>query len=391
MAEVQVNQRLGAYVTSTEGGETVRAFVPSPLPPNPDVQLDSLQVLLEQANQAVGRLDGLASVLPNLSLLIYAYVRKEAVLSSQIEGTQSSLSDLLMFENQEAPGVPVEDVQEVSNYVAALTHGLNRLKEGFPLSLRLIREIHEVLLSKGRGSDKEPGEFRRSQNWIGGTRPGNAVFVPAPADRVMECMGQLELFLHEDKHALPLLIKAGLVHVQFETIHPFLDGNGRLGRLLITFLLCAGGALREPILYLSLFFKTNRQRYYDLLTEVRIKGDWESWLEFFLRGVKETSDQAVNAARRIIDLLDADRKKIEQLGRPSASVLRVHQYAQTHPILSIASAAKDLGITFPTAAGAIDRMQRLGILREVTGRQRGRLFAYGGYLDILSEGTEPVD
>ena len=348
-----------------------------------------MQVLLEQANQAVGRLDGLASVLPNLSLFIYAYIRKEAVLSSQIEGTQSSLSDLLMFENQEAPGVPVEDVQEVSNYVAALTHGLNRLKEGFPLSLRLIREIHEVLLSKGRGSDKEPGEFRRSQNWIGGTRPGNAVFVPPPAHRVMECMGQLELFLHEDQHALPLLIKAGLVHAQFETIHPFLDGNGRLGRLLITFLLCAGGALREPILYLSLFFKTNRQRYYDLLMEVRVKGDWEGWLEFFLRGVKETSDQAVNAARRIIDLLDADRKKIEQLGRPSASVLRVHQYAQTHPILSIASAAKDLGITFPTAAGAIDRMQRLGILREVTGRQRGRLFAYGGYLDILSEGTEP--
>jgi len=347
-------------------------------------------VLLEQANQALGRLDGLASVLPDLSLFIYAYVRKEAVLSSQIEGTQSSLSDLLLFENQEAPGVPIEDVQEVSNYVAALTHGLKRLRKGFPLSLRLIREIHEVLLSKGRGSDKTPGEFRTTQNWIGGTRPGNAAFVPPPPDRVMECMGQLELFLHEENPGLPLLIKAGLVHVQFETIHPFLDGNGRLGRLLITFLLCAGASLHEPILYLSLFFKTNRQLYYDLLTEVRVKGDWERWLEFFLRGVKETSEQAVATARRVLDLLDADRKKIEGLGRPAASVLRVHQYAQTHPILSIATAAEEIGITFPTVAGAIEHMQKLGILRELTGKQRGRLFAYGTYLEILSEGTEPL-
>ncbi len=390
MAEVERNQRLGTYLTSSEGGETVRAFVPPPLPPDPPVQLDSLQVLLEQANQALGRLDGLASVLPDLSLFIYAYVRKEAVLSSQIEGTQSSLSDLLLFENQEAPGVPIEDVQEVSNYVAALTHGLKRLRKGFPLSLRLIREIHEVLLSKGRGSDKTPGEFRTTQNWIGGTRPGNAAFVPPPPDRVMECMGQLELFLHEENPGLPLLIKAGLVHVQFETIHPFLDGNGRLGRLLITFLLCAGASLHEPILYLSLFFKTNRQLYYDLLTEVRVKGDWERWLEFFLRGVKETSEQAVATARRVLDLLDADRKKIEGLGRPAASVLRVHQYAQTHPILSIATAAEEIGITFPTVAGAIEHMQKLGILRELTGKQRGRLFAYGTYLEILSEGTEPL-
>jgi len=390
MPEVERNQRLGTYITSTDGGEAVRAFVPPPLPPDPPVQLDAVQVVLEQANQALGRLDGLASVLPDLSLFIYAYVRKEAVLSSQIEGTQSSLSDLLLFENREAPGVPIEDVQEVSNYVAALTHGLKRLREGFPLSLRLIREIHEVLLSKGRGSDKEPGEFRRSQNWIGGTRPGNAAFVPPPADRVTECMGQLELFLHEETHGLPLLIRAGLVHVQFETIHPFLDGNGRLGRLLITFLLCAEGALREPILYLSLFFKTNRQLYYDLLTEVRAKGDWEKWLEFFLRGVKETSEQAVAAARRVIDLLDTDRRKIEGLGRPAASVLRVHQYAQTHPILSIANAAEEIGITFPTVAGAIEHMQQLGILREITGKQRGRLFAYGSYMDILSEGTEPL-
>jgi Fic family protein len=372
------------------GGETVRALVPPPLPPNPPLQLGSLQTPLEQASQALGRLDGLASILPNLSLFIYAYIRKEAVLSSQIEGTQSSLSDLLLFETQEAPGVPIEDVQEVSNYVAALTHGLNRVREGFPLSLRLIREIHEVLLSKGRGSEKEPGEFRRSQNWIGGTRPGNAIFVPPPPERVMLCMGQLELFLHEDKHGLPLLIKAGLAHVQFETIHPFLDGNGRLGRLLITFLLCANGALHEPILYLSLFFKTNRQLYYDLLMEVRLKGDWEKWLTFFLRGVKETSDQAVSTARRILDLVDSDRKKIEALGRSAASVLRVHQYAQTHPILSIATAAEEIGITFPTVAAAVHRLRELGIFREVTGKRRGRLYTYRGYLDILNEGTEPL-
>lgn len=368
----------------------MRAFVPPPLPPVPALRLDPFQILLEQANQALGRLDGLASVLPNLSLFIYAYVRKEAVLSSQIEGTQSSLSDLLLFENEEAPGVPIADVQEVSNYVAAVDFGLSRLRGGFPLSLRLIREIHAVLLAAGRGSEKEPGEFRRSQNWIGGTRPGNAAFVPPPPELVLECMGKLELFLHEEKPELPLLVRAGLAHVQFETIHPFLDGNGRLGRLLITFLLCAEGALQEPILYLSLFFKVNRQVYYDLLTRVRTTGDWEAWLEFFLTGVKETSDQAVQAARRIIALLDADRKKIEGLGRPAASVLRVHQYAQTHPILSIAPTAEQIGSTFPTVASAIEHMQQLGILREITGRQRHRLFAYRGYLDILNEGTEPL-
>lgn len=389
MAEETQNQRLGTYAVSTLGGETVRAFIPAPLPPVPPLLLDTLQVLLEQANQALGRLDGLATVLPDLPLFIYAYVRKEAVLSSQIEGTQSSLSDLLLYENTEAPGVPIENVQEVSNYVAALNHGMTRIREGFPLSLRLIREIHEVLLSRGRGNDQRPGEFRESQNWIGGTRPGNAMFVPPPPERVMEFMGQLELFLHEERNDIPPLIKAGLVHVQFETIHPFLDGNGRLGRLLITFLLCTG-ALQEPILYLSLFFKANRQVYYDLLTQVRTTGNWEAWLEFFLRGVKETSDQAVSAARRIIALLEDDRRKIEGLGRPAASVSRVHQYAQTHPILSIASAAEQIGITFPTVANSVEHMQQLGILRETTGRQRHRLYTYRQYLDILSEGTEPL-
>ena len=366
----------------------MRSYVPPPLPPHPPLKLGELQLLLEQANQALGRLDGLTSVLPDLSLFIYAYVRKEAVLSSQIEGTQSSLSDLLLFESGEAPGVPIQDVQEVSNYVAALHHGLERLRGGFPLSLRLIREIHGVLLSKGRGSEKEPGEFRRSQNWIGGTRPGNAAYVPPPADRVMACMGELEKFLHEERGELPPLIKAGLVHVQFETIHPFLDGNGRLGRLLITFLLCAAGALKEPTLYLSLYFKSHRQAYYDLLTRVRETGDWEAWLAFFLGGVKETSEQAVGAARRILALLDADRRKIEALGRPAASVLRVFQHAQTSPILSIQAAAKRAGVSFPTASQAVAHMQKLGILREITRKRRHRLFAYEAYMAILNEGTE---
>jgi len=255
------SDRLGRYIVTAYGEETVRAFVPPPLPPTPPVRLPAMQRLLAEANQSLGRLDGLASVLPNLSLFIYAYIRKEAVLSSQIEGTQSSLSDLLLFESHQAPGVPLHDVQEVSNYVAALNHGLDRLRGGFPLSLRLIREIHGVLLSKGRGSDKEPGEFRRSQNWIGGTRPENAAFVPPPPDLVPDCMNALELFLYDERTDLPLLIKAGLVHAEFETIHPFVDGNGRLGRLLITFLLCAAGVLREPILYLSLYLKQHRSLY----------------------------------------------------------------------------------------------------------------------------------
>ena len=384
------NHRLGCYVAQVFGGELVRAFVPPPLPPDPPLCLGGLELLIEQANQSLGRLDGLASVLPDLDLFLYAYVRKEAVLSSQIEGTQSSLSDLLLFENDAAPGAPVRDVQEVSNYVAALNHGLSRLRGGFPLSLRLIREIHAVLLAHGRGRSKEPGEFRRSQNWIGGTRPGNAAFVPPPPERVMECLGKLEKFLHTERTDVPPLIRAGLVHVQFETIHPFLDGNGRLGRLLITFLLCAAGSLRQPMLYLSLYFKANRQTYYDLLTRVRETGDWEAWIEFFLTGVKETAEQAVSAALRILALLETDRRKIEALGRPAASALRVFQCAQTNPIFSISGAARQTGISFPTATVSVRHLQRLGLLREITGKQRKRLFVYDDYMKILSEGTEPI-
>jgi len=386
----EAGKRLGSYVAKTFDTEVVRSFVPPPLPPDPPLRLDGLQHLLEQANQAIGRLDGLASVLPDVSLFIYAYVRKEAVLSSQIEGTQSSLSDLLLFENEEAPGVPVEDVQEVSNYVATMNHGLERIRSGFPLSLRLIREIHEILLSKGRGSGKQPGEFRQSQNWIGGSRPGNAAYVPPPPELVLECMSDLERFLHDESPNLPIIVKAGIIHVQFETIHPFLDGNGRLGRLLITFLLCAQGVLREPILYLSLYFKANRSAYYELLDRVRTRGDWEAWLDFFLIGVRDTADQAANAARRILTLFEQDQRKIESLGRPAASVLRVFQHMQQNPIVAIPTTAKRIGISAPTVAKSLGHMIELGILHEVTGRERHRLFVYDKYLAILNEGTEPI-
>jgi Fic family protein len=289
--------RLGTYVSATTAGETVRAFVPPPLPPDPPVDLTGLYQPLDRANQALGRLDGLTTLLPDTQFFLYLYVRKEALLSSQIEGTKSSFSDLLLFENEAVPGVPIDDVEEVSNYVAAMQHGLRRIKGGFPLSLRLIREIHGILLRGGRGATKTPGEFRRSQNWIGGSRPGNAAFVPPPPERLMECLDRFEHFLYDEGHKLPVLVEAGLIHVQFETIHPFLDGNGRLGRLLITLLLRAKGTLGEPLLYLSLYFKAHRQRYYDLLQRVRTEGVWEEWLGFFLEGTETTARQAGKCSR----------------------------------------------------------------------------------------------
>lgn len=382
--------RLGQYVDTAVAGETVRAFVPPALPPEPPLKLDKLYGLLDEANRALGRLDGVTSILPDTPLFLYMYVRKEALLSSQIEGTQSSLSDLLLYESDEAPGVPLDDVQEVSNYVAAMNFGLERLRADMPLSNRLIREIHEVLLSGGRGANMQPGEFRRTQNWVGGTRPRNASYVPPPHNMLEDCMGDLEAFIHGEEVDLPVLIKAALVHVQFESIHPFLDGNGRLGRLLITFLLCMEGVLKEPILYLSLYFKTHRQYYYDLLQRVREKGDWEAWLEFFLEGVKETSDQAADTAKQILELFEADRQKVEGLGRPATSALRVHQCLQTKPILSVPAAVDALKLSAPTVRKSINHLIDLGIVRETTGKRRDRLFVYSGYLDILNQGTEPL-
>ena len=371
---------------STLSGERVRAFVPPPLPPGPqELDLSSLQVILAEANQAVGRLDGMTSALPDLKLFLYSYVRKEAVLSSQIEGTQSSLSDLLLYENAETPGVPLDDVQEVSNYVAALNHGLKRMRDGFPLSLRLVRETHEVLLSKGRGSHAQPGQFRTSQNWIGGSRPGNAAYVPPPPEYVMECMGQLEMFLHQEAPSLPLLIRAGLVHAQFESLHPFLDGNGRVGRLLITFMLCAEGVLRDPVLYLSLFFKKHRRLYYDRLNGTRENEGWTEWLDFFLQGVRDTANQAARMAGKIDRLFQADKEKIECFGRGATSALLVYRYAQVNPLFSIRNAAREAKVSFPTASAAVIRMTEAGILRESSGKRRDRLFLYERYLDLLNQ------
>lgn len=381
----------GHLLRCTTSPEHFSAFVPAPLPPDPPLVISpDIQELLEQANRALGRLDGIGALLPDTQLFLYSYIRKEALLSSQIEGTQSSFSDLLLYESKEAPGVPLNDVQEVSSYVAALEHGLRRIREGLPLSLRLIREVHAILLSSGRGSHQSPGEFRRSQNWIGGTRPGNARYVPPPPDRVMDCLGALERFLHDDPVPTPTLIKAALAHVQFESIHPFLDGNGRVGRLLVTLLLCAEGAMMEPLLYLSLYLKQRRETYYELLQQVRETGDWEAWLGFFLRGVQETAEQGAATTRSLLQLFREDRERIEGLGQAVSSALRVFSQFQIAPILSVAQIAETLKLSVPTVNFAVRNLGEIGIVQEMTGRRRGRLFVYRRYLDILSEGTEPI-
>lgn len=385
-------ERTGQYVTiATVGSKTCRAFVPDPLPPAPPLDITpALRDRIDGALMSVGELNGAMALLPDPSLFLYMYVRKEAVLSSQIEGTQSSLSDLLRYEADAALGVPLDDVREVSNYVAAMEHGLKRIREGFPLCLRLIREIHEVLLSRGRGSDKSPGEFRRSQNWIGGTRPGNARFVPPPPEKLMECLGDLEKFLHDQPERTPPLIKAALAHVQFETIHPFLDGNGRIGRLLITLILCHENVLREPLLYLSLYFKTWRRQYYDLLQSVRTEGDWESWHDFFMTAVDETARQAVETARRLAAVAGEDREKIQSIGRAAGSALRVYQALLISPVITINKIVETTGVWHNTAHAALRKLEELGVVRELTGGRRNMLFGYERYINILNEGTEPI-
>ena len=379
----------GRYVSISTAGEKAQAFVPAPLPPRPPIDwTPELRSKFDQAWLSLGRLDSVSTLLPDTSLFLSMYVRKEAVLSSMIEGTQSSLSDLLLFELDQEPGVPLDDVREVSNYVAALDHGLRLLQEGLPLSLRLFREIHGVLLSKGRGSNQAPGEFRRSQNWIGGTRPGNAAFVPPPAEEVLECMGKLELFLHDQPKPTPVLLKAALAHVQFETIHPFLDGNGRLGRLLITLLLCEHKVLREPMLYLSLYFKTHRQYYYELLSNVRLSGDWEAWLDFFAEAVIVTAGQGVETAQQLLDLSNRDRDKINGLGRAAPSTLQIHRALMEQPIATSSSLVEKTGITPATVNKSLGHLEQLGIVRELTARKRNRLFSYADYIEIMSRGTE---
>lgn len=383
-------EQTGRYEILHGGDEPVRAFIPVPLPPDPPLRMDGpLQQALEKSVLALGQLDGISALLPDKTLFLYSYVRKEAVLSSQIEGTQSSLSDLLLFELEEAPGVPLDDVVEVSNYVAALEHGLSRLKE-LPLCNRLLREMHGKLLSSGRGSDKMPGEFRTTQNWIGGSRPGNALFVPPPHTAVPDCMAALERFLHAGDDGLPGLIRAGLAHAQFETIHPFLDGNGRVGRLLITLLLHHAGMLREPFLYLSLYFKQHRSAYYDLLNQVRHTGDWEKWLAFFLEGVRSTATGAVETAQRLSELFASDRAALEQQGRRAGTLLRAHEALKEQPILSSPYICRRTNLSFPAVASAMEQFIKHGIAREITGKRRNRLFVYDKYLSILNEGAEPL-
>lgn len=374
----------GRYETVSTVGETVKAFVPNPLPPTPPLELSGfLQKKLTEASHVLGKLDAAAELLPDVGLFLYMFIRKEAVLSSMIEGTQSSLSDLLLFELQEKSGVPLDDVQEVSNYVSAMNYGLQRLKDGFPLSLRLIREIHAELLAKGRGSLKSPGEFRKSQNWIGGTRPGNAAFVPPPPAEAITCLNDLELFLHDEE--IPILIKAALAHVQFETIHPFLDGNGRVGRLLITLLLCEGKVLKQPLLYLSYYFKLHRQYYYELLNSIRDQGDWERWLDFFAEAVTATATQSLEIIIALDKQVREDREKIQSIGKGSKSATLVHQAMLRHPIASPMKLKEETGLTDATINATLRKLQELGIAEETTGQKRNRLFCYQAYMALLNQ------
>lgn len=383
--------RLGRYVTTVAFDETVQAFVPPPLPPVPALEMSAVLLnKLSEADRAIGRLDGITMMLPDKSPFLYMYVRKEAVLSSQIEGTQSTLDDLLRFENAAIAGRPIDDVTEVSNYVKAMMYGLERMRDpspqGLPLCLRLLREMHGLLLKDGRGSGKDPGAFRRSQNWLGGTRPGNAIYVPPPQQEMQICLGELEKFLHED-NTLPPLIKAGLLHVQFESIHPFLDGNGRLGRLLIALFLVEQLVLREPLLYLSLYLKTHRTDYYRLLQEVRQRGTWEAWLEFFLTGVAATANNAHDSVMRIVTLFSEDRTRITAVGEQANSMLRVHALLQNQPFVNATQVVDKTGLSMPTVNTAMAGLERLGLVREVTGKKRGRVYAYEAFLRIIDEGT----
>lgn len=379
----------GRYIKVASAGESFDAFVPAPLPPLPVIDWNpTLRGRFDAALVALGRLDAVTDLLPNAALLLYSFVRKEAVLSSMIEGTQSSLADLMLFEIDEQPGVSMEDAREVSCYVAALEHGLAQLREGFPLSLRLMREVHRVLLGYGRGANLTPGEFRRSQVWIGGTRPGNAAFVPPPANALKDCLKHFELFLNDQPELTPPLVKAALAHVQFETIHPFLDGNGRVGRLMIALQLAADGLLREPLLYLSIYFKQHRQTYYELLNAVRMSGDWEIWLEFFADAVAASALQATSTAKRLLELASADALVIEGLGRAAASALAIHRALQRQPIVTSASLVTVTGLTPATVNKALAHLERVGVVAELTRKQRGRVFSYARYTEILNEGME---
>jgi Fic family protein len=383
---LDISERAGRYVHQPAG---YRAFLPTPLPPDPPLQLESLQGLLAEASHALGRLDGSVLTLPDPDLFVFMYVRKEAVLSSQIEGTQSSLQDLLEAEAHILSPERPADVREVINYVNAMNHGLERLAT-LPVSVRLIREIHERLLKGVRGHKLAPGELRRTQNWIGpgGCTLNEATFVPPPPDAVPEALSDLERFLHE-KDDLPVLVKVGLAHAQFETIHPFLDGNGRVGRLLITFLLCERGVLHKPVLYLSYYFKRHRQEYYDRLQAVRDAGDWEGWLAFLLRGITDVSAQAADTVRRISDLRERFRGRVTQsFGGAVGSGLKVLESLFKRPIVGVKDVQSITKTTYPAANQLVQRMVDLGVLREITGQARNRRFRFEEYVGFFAEDTD---
>ncbi len=378
----------GQYTASIAGGVNCQAFIPDPLPPQPPLQLDNrLQSRINLAMLALGRLDAISVLLPDARLFLYSYVRKEAVMSSRIEGTQSSLSDLMLYEMDGVPGVPMHDVQEVSCYVSALELGVRRIREGQPIAFRLLTELHQALMTSGRGINKGPGEFRQNQVWIGGHRADEAIFVPAPANELANCWAELERFLNDVPEATDPLIKAALAHVQFETIHPFMDGNGRLGRLLIPLILVAANVLSEPLLYLSVFFKKHRQVYYDRLQQVRISGDWESWLLFFVDAVAETANQAVNTAQQLKQLRQVDRDRLSSLGRMAPSAQQVLDVLFEYPIANINTLVKHGNISAATAGKVMDKLAQpeLALVRELTGQKRNRVFAYSAYIEILNQ------
>ena len=370
--------------------EAYEVFIPNDLPPTPEINLSEISSLLDMANRLIGELNGVVDMAADYSLINYMYVRKEALVSSQIEGTQSTLNDLLKYESNNMAGVSIEDAAEASSYVKAINHGLQRIKDGFPLSLRLLREIHKILLQNSRGNLKQPGEFRTSQNWIGGTRPGNAKFVPVAPDQLMETLGKLELFINQNDN-LPILVKVALIHVQFETIHPFLDGNGRLGRLLITLFLCDKKILTTPLLYLSLFFKKNREMYYEKLNVVRKNGDWENWINFFLEGIIETARDSKLTIINVQKLFSDNVKKLDLLKRAKDSALRVFQCFQKKPILSIAEIMVETNLTKPTIKKSLDNLTKLGIINNDSIRKWGQMYTYTGYVNLLNpESTNPL-
>lgn len=379
-----ISVRAGRYVRQPTG---YRAFIPSPLPPVPPVDLGGMLALLSKADRALARLDGSVHNLPHPDLFVFMYVRKEAVLSSQIEGTQSSLNDVLEAEARMFDREQTKDVGDVLNYIAAMNHGLRRL-ETLPLSIRLIREIHVHLMRGVRGAEKGPGEIRTSQNWIGpeGTHLGEALFIPPPPHAVMDALSDLETFLHAETPEIPALIKVGLAHAQFETIHPFLDGNGRVGRLLITFLLCEADILRRPVLYLSHYFRRHQQAYYNCLQAVRDHGDWEGWLSFFLDGVAAVANEATEVSRRIVDLREAHRDEIiRNFGRAAGGALRVLEHLFRNPIVQVRDIQDLLGTTHTSANGLVASFRRAEILTEITGQKRNRRFAYDPYIQLFRD------